>query len=340
MKSRSRQSHGFTLVELLVVIAIIGILVALLLPAIQAAREAARRVQCTNNMKQLGLAILNFENAKRHLPLAYTPNYIGTGVTTINGVKCGSDTVGSCGGISASRTVCDNQLQEHFLLTFLLPYIEQQAIYDRIDQDYGWNGLAISPKTGIRNSEATSVDVPDFLCPSTDKVPNAFTTDYFTIVDINDTRYCTLVEATGLTKTQRSVQNLVGMLTDTPTKASKVTDGMSKTFMLFESAGRPLNYDQNRAMIQDMRTLAPPNNRGFRWADPSTYALIGNSADPACPLTSVMNCNNFQGIYSFHTNGVVQLMGDGSAFFMNENIDIDTFISLFTRSADDLPGTY
>ena len=78
MRFRRVASRGFTLVELLVVIAIIGILVALLLPAIQAAREAARRTQCTNKMKQLGLAILNYESAKKLLPMAYTPNYTGT----------------------------------------------------------------------------------------------------------------------------------------------------------------------------------------------------------------------------------------------------------------------
>src|SRR5262249_217157 len=77
MKYHRLQSRGFTLVELLVVIAIIGILVALLLPAIQAAREAARRTQCINHMKQIGLAVLNYETAKKQLPLAYTPNYTG-----------------------------------------------------------------------------------------------------------------------------------------------------------------------------------------------------------------------------------------------------------------------
>ena len=80
MSIRRSRHRGFTLVELLVVIAIIGILVALLLPAIQAAREAARRTQCTNKMKQLGLAMLNYESARKQLPLAYTPNYTGASV--------------------------------------------------------------------------------------------------------------------------------------------------------------------------------------------------------------------------------------------------------------------
>jgi prepilin-type N-terminal cleavage/methylation domain-containing protein len=74
MNSSRNQARGLTLVELLVVIAIIGILVALLLPAIQAAREAARRSQCVNKMKQLGLAVLNYESSRKLLPPANTPN--------------------------------------------------------------------------------------------------------------------------------------------------------------------------------------------------------------------------------------------------------------------------
>ena len=117
---RSRPLHGFTLVELLVVIAIIGILVALLLPAIQAAREAARRTQCTNKQKQLGLAFLNYESAKKQLPLAYTPNYTGA---------IGS---GPCPGTSKAGNATNGK-PRHFVLTFILPYLEYQALYDQID---------------------------------------------------------------------------------------------------------------------------------------------------------------------------------------------------------------
>src|SRR5689334_12106008 len=120
MLSPRLRPRGFTLVELLVVIAIIGILVALLLPAIQAAREAARRIQCTNKLKQIGLAFLNYESAKKQLPLAYTPNYNG------------QIFLGPCPGNPVNGNA-SNGKPNHFVLTFILPYLEEQALYDQID---------------------------------------------------------------------------------------------------------------------------------------------------------------------------------------------------------------
>src|SRR3979411_1354548 len=119
----SSRVRAFTLVELLVVIAIIGILVALLLPAIQAARGAARRTQCTNKQKQIGLAMLNCESAKKQLPFAYTPNYTGIPV------------IGPCATLANGTASLSNNKPRHFILTFILPYLENQALYDQIDID-------------------------------------------------------------------------------------------------------------------------------------------------------------------------------------------------------------
>lgn len=315
MRSHPIRPRGFTLVELLVVIAIIGILVALLLPAIQAAREAARRTQCTNNLKQLGLAMLNYESAKKMLPLAYTPNFTGK-----NGV-------GPCPGTLVDGNLTNNK-KAHFVLTFILPYMEQQSLYDRIDFNQDWNSTVLSTTKNTRNNDVVKVDIADFLCPSAESRPGTYTTDYYLMADIREPPYCTLVEGTGLARTKRSVEKLAGMLQDVPTKIQKVTDGLSKTFMFYESAGRPNNLDRNKKLIQVMTV-------DFQWADPGVYGVWGNSLDPNCPLTSVMNCNNYQQVYGFHSGGVLHLFGDGSADIISEDIDIDSYISLYTRAADD-----
>lgn len=127
MTHRARDSRAFTLVELLVVIAIIGILVALLLPAIQAAREAARRAQCQNNLKQIGVALHNFEGTNR----VYPASYVGV--------------PGSPGNWSAQ--------------VLLLPYLEQGSMYEEVELDKGCTDIYIG---GIRLSAHR---IPTYLCP-------------------------------------------------------------------------------------------------------------------------------------------------------------------------------
>ncbi|WP_437205254.1 DUF1559 family PulG-like putative transporter [Planctomicrobium sp. SH664] len=132
---------GFTLIELLVVIAIIAVLTAILLPAVQSAREAARRSQCLNNLKQLGLAIHNFHDAKGVIPSSGRPSEAST-------VRVG-------------------------LFTKLLPYIEQRTLWDQYDLTKNWdyaeldsNGAAI-PNTG--NLPVTSLRIKTYECPSSPK---------------------------------------------------------------------------------------------------------------------------------------------------------------------------
>ncbi len=133
----SRTRPGFTLVELLVVIAIIGILVGLLLPAVQAAREAARRMQCTNNIRQLGLAAHNHESAMKYLPPAYRAQSIG----------------GAPGYFDLWGTIA-----------LLTPYLEQTAVYNSIDLTKTMYQL--TPPFGIQAPVAVVTKVPTFVCPS------------------------------------------------------------------------------------------------------------------------------------------------------------------------------
>jgi prepilin-type N-terminal cleavage/methylation domain-containing protein len=138
MKNHQRQNRidGFTLVELLVVIAIIGVLVALLLPAIQAAREAARRTQCTNNLKQLGLAILNFESSKKELPPGHRMTKIGTNI----------DSLGTW-------------------VTQVLPYLEEGSLFSRIDQDQLFFEQTVDNGKG-EFEKTHHIFLPSLDCPS------------------------------------------------------------------------------------------------------------------------------------------------------------------------------
>jgi prepilin-type N-terminal cleavage/methylation domain-containing protein len=156
---RPRAVRGFTLVELLVVIAIIGILVALLLPAVQAAREAARRSQCSNNLKQFGLALHNYHEMLRSFP----PSGINQGYY---------------GNTAYSYGTYTNQLtMNKHGFTCMLPYLEQQAVYEKLNQSgaYGCTTLgqanfplAMGDPANNGNAPYMALQLPVFLCPSDD----------------------------------------------------------------------------------------------------------------------------------------------------------------------------
>src|SRR6516164_3900023 len=133
--------RGFTLIELLVVIAIIAVLIALLLPAVQAAREAARRAQCVNNLKQLALAIANYESTNGSLP----PTAIDTSVLLIN---------------------------DFSLKVRILPFLEQQAAYNALNQSYSGQPTHGSSKdTNLTNFTVRTMQINALVCPSDGNLP-------------------------------------------------------------------------------------------------------------------------------------------------------------------------
>ena len=157
--SRGAKGRGFTLVELLVVIAIIGILVGLLLPAVQAAREAARRMQCSNNLKQFGLALHNYESAHKRLPIGFTDYHSA------------NNRPGRDGGWAWGAMI--------------LPYIEQGSLHSSIDFSYAAYGTvgSISDPQG-NNNRASATVISGFRCPNTSSasvVPSPRTTGLFVV---------------------------------------------------------------------------------------------------------------------------------------------------------------
>jgi prepilin-type N-terminal cleavage/methylation domain-containing protein/prepilin-type processing-associated H-X9-DG protein len=322
MNRHQNQHSAFTLVELLVVIAIIGILVALLLPAIQAAREAARRIQCANNMKQIGLAVLNYESAKRVLPPAHTPNFSALVYK------------GSCKNYQGAEAgPPSNGLKDHIIHTFLLPYIEEQPLYDRIDFTKSWNEEP--------NFTAMQVNLPEYTCASAPSRPELYATDYSVMTAFNDPLdyYCTL-ENNKLVTQHRGFSQLDGMMQSVPSKMQKVTDGLSKTFMFFEMAGRPEIYlkggiDPSPPTMYDVTNRFKTPIKGWEWAwfSKNNYGTFNKPKN--CGLTTIFNCTNFEEIYSFHPGGANFLFGDGSVSFLNDSMDVDTFISFYTRAGED-----
>jgi len=303
-----RPRTGFSLIELLVVIAIIGILLAILMAAIQKVRAAADGISCRNKMKQLALATHHYESDRGSFPPGWT--YY----------------------LEASQSADGKQHWEHGIFTFLLPYLELGPVASRYRFDLHWwentNGIL------------TGRDRAVFLCPS---VPNRSglsqpyvgATDYCISESIgtpfmNELQVATVdprdVRIRGLFPSPRPPLPGPKRFQPDPPKVSEVTDGLAQTFMFFECDGRPIRYLAGGVQDPTIGVV------GWRWADP----LAGITIQAWCG--SMINCLNDNEIFSFHAGGANFAMADGSVHFIRQTIRPKTFQALFTSMNGDTPG--
>jgi prepilin-type N-terminal cleavage/methylation domain-containing protein/prepilin-type processing-associated H-X9-DG protein len=226
MVSRHRASRtAFTLVELLVVIAIIGILVGLLLPAVQQAREAARRMSCQNNIKQLALGSLNYESARKKLPPGYTQEYLGSN-TGFPGY------------------------QGHSVFYYVLPYIEADNLYQSMNAEIPRANIAATPQDGLAASTLQS-----FYCPS-DQLPpgplpypeNGTPREYYGATSYVANGGSRPIYATSATNdgifmaTGSAARKSSAAPANQVVKLRDITDGLSNTIMFGERAHFDANF--------------------------------------------------------------------------------------------------
>jgi len=234
-RAAARARRGFTLVELLVVMVIIAILIAILLPAVQAVREQARRTTCSNNMRQIGLAVLDFEASFRKMPHGGEGTYYPEGypndpkeAPTVFADSLWED-VGSPGG-KTGRMFPDEV--PHSTFTQILPYLEQGTLYKTIDLTKSYRESPNADYT-TKNGPAQQ-EIPVFLCPGDPflsvKDPNGFgKADYFVTV------YTDIDPVTGK---RNKAMRTDGALCLPSATISAIADGTSNTIMIIEDVGR------------------------------------------------------------------------------------------------------
>jgi prepilin-type N-terminal cleavage/methylation domain-containing protein len=344
-----RKRSAFTLVELLVVIAIIGILVALLLPAIQAAREAARRSSCQNNIRQLGIAMMNFVDTKKTFPSSVRP----PGLTSLPRVA----------GI-----------------TQMLPFFEEGSIFDKYDMGKNWGDKTTNAK-GTTNQTIVNTRIATLQCPSVpeptrlDGVPenSPWTPDTGAPSDYAPTIFVDK-RLRPNPETPNSASNLVdeaappgslmppaatdsglGLLAyNAPAKIRQISDGLSKTIAFAESGGRPYLYRGGRLI----EPFPEKKVNGGAWCRPaSDMSIDGLSGDGSTsPGPCAVNCANGEDMgvtvphpyyvsigtsepYAFHQSGINACMGDGSVQWVSADISIRDFARMVTRAGAEINPT-
>jgi prepilin-type N-terminal cleavage/methylation domain-containing protein/prepilin-type processing-associated H-X9-DG protein len=358
--ARSRRSRGFTLIELLVVIAIIGVLIALLLPAVQAAREAARRAQCTNNLKQMGIALHNYESANGAFPPSGESTFFN-GAAFNNGSTANGATQFVDGVAVFPR---------------LLQFLEGGTVFNAINFSLEYNSQ------GGGNITAYTTTVNVFLCPSSVRTPSSgrdaldpfdaavpILNVGYGVQDYGPTCYTDvdpfgrtgMLGSTPATPYRNKSARVDGLLHQGATRIAEVTDGLSNTIAIAEDAGRDARYESPylESYYNGVTSPRPTTDpfgypqqgyrRFWRWGEPdSAYGVSGqinNKYRPMyCPTAYLAtSCTDQFGravagnnagandeIFSFHSGGANVLFGDGSVKFLKETTSILTLRNLVT----------
>lgn len=323
---------GFTLIELLVVIAIIAVLVGLLVPAVQKVREAANRMSCSNNLKQLALSMHNYHDTHSFFPAAMYD-------MVAQGNPSGTN---------------------HSWRAFTLDYIEQGNIGKIYDRNQHWFAPA--------NLNAITTKIKTFKCASAPEgtqvnqvlkagVRPAMTfagflgkTDYDTLNGVKAYTYAALyglpysgsadnARYDGLT---RSI-----MQKNVPTTMGSITDGTSNTLFITEGACRPDVYINGKLAFPYNPVAGIGNNEGVCWADSEgPFSVDLSDANGNIPPKNVlintsifnknMNVTNQNEVYSFHSDGANVSMGDGSVRFLKSSLSPSVFVAAVTRAGGEV----
>jgi prepilin-type N-terminal cleavage/methylation domain-containing protein/prepilin-type processing-associated H-X9-DG protein len=340
---------AFTLVELLVVIAIIGVLVALLLPAIQAAREAARRMQCANNLKNMGLACLNYHDAKKHFPQS-TPQWNLDNFTA----DCIS---GAVQGDVEQKPETDYNGKGW--IVDIMPQIEQPAFHDRIVKEY--NGLFFARALNGRGMGAMAIrdivgtQLPLLTCPSDESARPSDSEQWYwnlqagtvtattsykgcigdSLLSISATRCSTDVDPpasaiSGSPDVHNTMSNN-GIFQRTsvwrPLNMKAISDGTSNTFMVGENVVFTDYHSAAYFSDGDWATCSIPLNYLPKNYSPEDFkdATISKSV---------------RGFKSLHPGGAQFVMADGSVHFVQEDIETATYRALATRDGGEVAKLY
>ena len=344
MRSDSNRTPGFTLVELLVVIAIIAILIALLLPAVQAARETARRTECLNNIKQLGLAAHNFHVANRHFPP----------------------------GLTTYRSSSPTDFHGNTLFAFLLPYIDQENLADVWNYENTMVASIANTRevgTGAKNDRAPSATtIPIFRCPSDglqqnpvelDWVGTGYSDGWFGMTSYvgNAGTYSTyfldaamqsngVFYMTGPGSQPASFQNSLTK-NEPPSNIRGMRDGSSQTLMFGERFHSDPVFDDKLHFNDSAKHSRYPINKWGAWGwtgggNGTTHVLACsrmpiNYRTPASATVSFSSVNlRMSAFGSGHPGGATFGLADCSARFVSESINLITLRDLSTRTGGEV----